>query len=54
MFLKHARVREITLVLTKYFTSYDLEDCLNLLKLIKADLVACETISGRRNSEAVS
>ena len=54
MFLKHARVREITLVLTKYFTGYDLEDCLNLLKLIKADLVACETISGRRNSEAVS
>ena len=54
MFLKHARVREITIVLTKYFTGYDLEDCLNLLKLIKADLVACETISGRRNSEAVS
>lgn len=54
MFLKHARVREITLVLTKYFTGYDLEDCLNLLKLIKADLVACETVSGRRNSEAVS
>lgn len=54
MFLKHARVREINLVLAKYFTSYDLEDCLNLLKLIKADLVACETVSGRRNSEAVS
>lgn len=52
MFLQHARAREISLVLTKYFTDFDLTICLDLLKLIKADLLACETISGRR-SEAV-
>lgn len=48
MFLKHARAREVNLVLAKYYTDYDLTSCLNLLKLIKADLVACETITGRR------
>ncbi len=49
MFLKHARAREVNLVLTKYYTDYDLTGCMNLLKLIKADLVACETIEGRRD-----
>lgn len=48
MFLKHARAREVNLVLAKYYTDYDLTSCLNLLKLIKADLVACETVTGRR------
>lgn len=52
MFLRHARVREISLVLAKYFTNYDLKDCLDLLRLIKADLIACETVSGRRKTES--
>ncbi len=49
MFLKHARAREVNLVLTKYYTDYDLTGCVNLLKLIKADLIACETVEGRRD-----
>ena len=48
MFLKHARAKEVNLVLAKYYTDYDLTSCLKLLKLIKADLIACETITGRR------
>ena len=51
MFLKHARAKEISMVLTKYFTDYDLTNCLKLLQLRKADLVATEYISGRRNEE---
>ena len=51
MFLKHARAKEISMVLTKYFTDYDLTNCLKLLQLIKADLIATEYISGRRNEE---
>ena len=50
MFLKHARAKEINLVLTKYFTDYDLTNCLKLLRLIKADLLATEIINGRRQT----
>lgn len=50
MFLRHARVKEINLALAKYFTDFDLSICLELLNLIKTDLIACETISGRRAS----
>lgn len=50
MFLRHARVKEINLALAKYFTDFDLSICLELLNLIKTDLIACEIISGRRAS----
>lgn len=45
MFLRHARSKEISLVLAKYFTDYDLTSCSKLLSLIRADLKACEYIS---------
>ena len=48
MFLRHARVKEINLALAKYFTDFDFTICMNLLRIIKADLIACETITGRR------
>lgn len=48
MFLKHSRAREVNMVLAQYYTNYDLTNCLALLRLIKADLMACETITGRR------
>ena len=48
LFLKHARAKEVNIVLAKYYDTYDLTNCIKLLRLIKADLVACETIAGRR------
>lgn len=44
MFLKHARSSEITMVLNNYFKSYDLTNCLKLLRIIKVDLKALESI----------
>ena len=51
MFLKHARAKEINLVLTKYFTDYDLTSCVKLLRLIRADIIASEVINERRQLE---
>ena len=47
MFFNHARSNEITLVLNNYFKTYDIQPCLKLIKLIKADLKVCEFIDGR-------
>lgn len=48
LFLKHSRAEEITRVLNNYYKTYDLLPCLKLIKLIKADLCAFETVGGRR------
>lgn len=44
MFLKHSRAEEITTVLNGYYKTYDLRPCYKLLRLIKADLKAFESI----------
>lgn len=44
LFLSHSRAEEITRVLNNYYKTYDLIPCINLLKLIKADLKAFEGI----------
>ena len=44
MFLCHARCNEITKILNNYFITYDLTNCLKLLKIIKADIKALESI----------
>lgn len=44
MFLKHSRSYEISLVLQNYFKTYDLTNCINLLRLIKADIKCLESI----------
>lgn len=44
MFLKHARANDITKVLNLYFTNYDLTNCLKLIKIIKTDIKALESI----------
>ena len=44
MFLKHSRAEEISMVLTRYFKYYDLQICLQLLRLIKLDLKALESV----------
>ena len=45
MFLRHARCNEITQVLNNYFKTYDLTNCIKLLRVIKADLKALEMIT---------
>ena len=44
MFLRHSRCSEITQVLHLYFKNYDLENCMKLLLLFKADIKALESI----------
>lgn len=48
MFLSHCRTQEITKVLHMYYSNYDLTNCVKLLKLFRADIVAFESITGRR------
>jgi len=48
LFLKHSRAEEISKVLAYYFKTYDITKAIQLLKLIKADLLALETVQGRR------
>lgn len=43
MFYKHARAEEITKILNNYFRTYDLTNCIRLLKLIKTDIKVCES-----------
>ena len=45
MFLRHARASEISKVLTNYFQTYDLTNCLRLMQIIKADIKALESVS---------
>lgn len=48
LFLKHSRAEEISKVLAYYFKTYDITKAIDLLKLIKADLLALEVVQGRR------
>ena len=48
MFLRHARANDICKVLGLYFSNYDLTNSLKLLRVIKADICACEHIAGKR------
>lgn len=44
MFFKNARLSEISYVLLNYAKSYDLTPCLKVLRLVKADLKALESL----------
>lgn len=44
LFLKHSRAEEISMVLTRYFKYFDLQLCIQVLRLIKLDLKALENI----------
>ena len=48
LFFKEARAEEITKVLNEYFQTGLIENCSNLLKIIKSDLLVLEYIAGRR------
>lgn len=44
MFLRHSRASDISKVLTIYFNNYNITNCINLLRIIKADIKALESI----------
>lgn len=48
IFQREVRAEEITRVLNDYYDTGVLDSCLTLIKLIKADLLVLEHISGRR------
>lgn len=48
IFLKEVRAEEIARVLHDYFDTGEIESCINLLKLIKTDLLVLEYLNGRR------
>jgi hypothetical protein len=50
IFLREVRAEEITRVLNNYYSTGDLDQCLALIKLLKADLLVLEYISGRREA----
>lgn len=44
LFLEHCRAKEITLALSRYFENYDITICLQLIRLIKADIKSLEEV----------
>ena len=50
IFQREVRAEEITRVLNDYYATGVLDNCLALLRLLKADLLVLEHISGRRES----
>lgn len=48
IFKREVRAEEITRVLNNYYVTGTLDSCLALLRLLKADLLVLEHISGRR------
>lgn len=48
LFQREVRAEEISRVLNNYYATGALDSCLALIKLLKADLVVLEHISGRR------
>ena len=48
LFLRHSRAAEICSVLAKYYQNYDVANCFKLMRLIKADIMAFETLNGHR------
>lgn len=45
LFYKHSRIDEISKCLFNYSQTYNLVNCINLLRIIKADIKALESIS---------
>jgi len=51
LFYKHVRAEEVARVLDGFYKDFDLTSALKLLRLIKADLLVFEHISGRRDAQ---
>lgn len=50
IFQREIRAEEITRVLNDFYTTGELDQCIALIKLLKADLLVLEHISGRREA----
>ena len=50
IFQREVRAEEITRVLNNYYSTGEFNQCLALIKLLKADLLVLEHISGRREA----
>ena len=50
IFQREVRAEEITRVLNSYYNTGDFDQCIALIKLLKADLLVLEHISGRREA----
>lgn len=50
LFQREVRAEEITRVLNNYYSTGEFTQCLSLIKLLKADLLVLEHISGRRDA----
>lgn len=50
IFQREVRAEEITRVLNNYYSTGEFDQCLALIKLLKADLLVLEHISGRREA----
>lgn len=50
IFQREVRAEEITRVLNHYYNTGEFDQCLALIKLLKADLVVLEHIGGRREA----
>ena len=50
IFKREVRAEEITRVLNNYYATGTFDNCLTLIKLLKADLLVLEHISGRRDA----
>lgn len=49
LFLEHSRFKDIQKCLLNYAISYDITNCLNLMRLLKADCKALESLKNDRN-----
>ena len=50
IFQREVRAEEITRVLNNFYTTGEFDQCIALIKLLKADLLVLEHISGRREA----
>ena len=50
LFFKHVRAEEVTRVLNKFYKEHDVTSAIKMLRLLKADLLAFETSTGRRTA----
>lgn len=49
LFLREVRAEEVSRVLNSYYSTGTLDSCIALIRLLKADLLVLEHISGRRD-----